>query len=419
MLCLEASHNLQFPIESSCFGIEKAMRWISTALCCLALAGCGDDASQANGAGSGQQHAGDAGSAAGLDAGPTHVSEGGTRVPGSTPDAARADASDEEPCVAVSTQVELEPVYLAVAFDVSGSMGKGDKPWHDKELKWDPVVSATRSFFEAAESSALSASLTFFPEDGGLQARCDDAAYAEPDVPMTRLPSPRFGEAIDVITPASDGDWRGGTPTVHVVRGTTTYLQGFRTSHQGRIAIVLITDGYPEGCGGEADRVEAVVEAIEAARDIGIDTYVIGVANPDIQGAPENVEDLHAIAVAGGTGQAFLIDTGDPQATADRFADAVDAIRATAVSCEISIPDPPDGTSFDKEKVAVRYGSASASARMLEYDASCTSELAWHYDDPADPSRILLCDNTCSTVQADPEASLDVGFTCEPTIVLK
>ena len=54
---------------------------------------------------------------------------------------------------------------------------------------------------------------------------------------------------------------------------------------------------------------------------------------------------------------AFLIDTGDPNATAGAFTAAVDQIRGTAISCNLAIPKPPGGRTFDKEKVAVRYTS--------------------------------------------------------------
>ena len=59
-------------------------------------------------------------------------------------------------------------------------MGKGDEDWHDKSLKWDPVVLATRTFFEDAGSHGLTASLTFFPDEGDEDERCVEEAYASP-----------------------------------------------------------------------------------------------------------------------------------------------------------------------------------------------------------------------------------------------
>jgi hypothetical protein len=226
-------------------------------------------------------------------------------------------------CAQVSTGVGLLPVRLAFAFDVSGSMGKGDEDWHDKTLKWDPVVQATRSFFEQPQSSGIFASLTFFPEDGDEDERCDADAYAEPDVPMTALPSTRFGAAIDAIEPESEDDWRGGTPTLFVMRGTRALVAAQRAEQPGNYAIVLVTDGYPQGCDDEDDTIEAVVAEAQAAAGDGVRTYVIGVANPPISGAPDTVSDLHEIASAGQTQRAYLVDIGSPTVTVSVFSAAV------------------------------------------------------------------------------------------------
>jgi hypothetical protein len=315
-------------------------------------------------------------------------------------------------CASATTGVELQPVHLALAFDVSGSMGKGDEPWHDKALKWDPVVAATRAFLEDDASSGLEASLTFFPADGDEDERCVVESYTTPDVPFTPLPSNAFGEAIAAIEPQSDDDWRGGTPTAWVMRGSRAFIESSRASKPGRYAIVLITDGYPQGCDDADDTIEAVVAEAEGAAQDGVQTYVIGVANPPIDDAPDTVTNLEDIAAAGGTSPAFLIDTGNPQDTSTRFEAAIDAIRGAAVACDLTIPPPPAGQTFDKEKVAVSYKSGAAPAKDIAYDADCAGD-GFHYDDPQDPKAIVLCGPTCTTVQADPEASLEVALTCD------
>jgi hypothetical protein len=322
------------------------------------------------------------------------------------------DAGDDEACATAAMSTELQPVHLAFAFDVSGSMGKGDEPWHDKALKWDPVVLATRTFFEDPSSQGLTASLTFFPDDGDGDERCVESAYEDPDVEMTALPSAAFGDAIDAIEPESEDDWRGGTPTVFVTRGTASFIEGYRRDHEGRYAIVLVTDGYPQGCDDEDDAIDAVVSVIEAARADDVATYVIGVANPPVDDAPDTVSDLHALAEAGGTEQAYLIDTGDPEATASAFTQAITAIRETAIACSLAIPEPPDGENFDKERVAVHFTVGNGAKQNVPYDASCTSA-GWHYDDAAAPAAIVLCDSTCEAVQGDAQAAFEVELACE------
>lgn len=370
--------------------------------------GCGDsesgDGSTGGAAGSGAGGSGALGGTGGTDGGML-LPDGGS---GSGQDGGEASA-----CAAQTATAELQPVYLAFAFDVSGSMGELDFPWHDPVLKWDPVVAATEAFFADPASAGISASLVFFPT---LTDRCLSSMYAVPDVPMTPLPSSDFAAAITAITPQTQSDWRGGTPTLAVLQGTFGFLEGFASTHPNAIyAVVLVTDGYPQGC--DDNEISSVVDEVAGRADT-IPTYVIGVANPPIPDAPDTVSDLQAIAVAGGTSQAFIIATGDPGSTQDSFSQAINDIRGQAVSCNIAIPPAPEGQVFDRAKVTVSYTSGGEDTSFV-YDPDCVLPNAWHYDDPAAPTTIVLCPSTCDTVSSDPEAALLVEFGCEVVIDIK
>lgn len=312
-------------------------------------------------------------------------------------------------CASQSAKAEVLPVYLAFAFDRSGSMGKLDKAWHDPALKWDPVATATKAFFTDPASAGLSASVTFFPDQSNV--RCTDGAYQMPDVPMTELPSTVPGAAIDMV---GNQEWLGGTPTLNAMRGVISYVEQRAQTTPGRYVIVLVTDGYPEGCDDEDNMISAVSAAASAIAAT-VPTYVIGVANPPISGAPETVINLTQIAMAGGTGQAYIINTGDPTQTATSFKAAVDSIRGAAISCDARIPPAPTGSTFDKQKVAVSYTS-NGTATALTYDAACAMPNSWHYDDPTTPTEVVLCPNTCSAIQADPNGALSVEFSCNTQI---
>ncbi|HWA77471.1 MAG TPA: vWA domain-containing protein [Polyangiaceae bacterium] len=309
-------------------------------------------------------------------------------------------------CASQSAKAEVLPVYLAFAFDVSGSMGQGDQPWHDRTLKWDPVTAATKAFFTDPASAGLSASVTFFP---AASNKCTDGAYMTPDVPMTPLPSPAHGAAIDMI---GSQTWRGGTPTLNVMHGVIANVRQAAMTTPGRYVIVLVTDGYPQGCNdNEITSVANVVSAVAGT----IPTYVIGVANPPIQGAPDTVTNLTQVAMAGGTDHAYIIDTGNPTQTAATFKATIDSIRGAAISCDAKIPPAPTGSTFDKQKVAVTYTSSGAMT-PLTYDASCMMANSWHYDDAANPQHVVLCPNTCTTIQSDPNGALSVEFSCKTQI---
>lgn len=308
-------------------------------------------------------------------------------------------------CAAQSAESELRHVSLAFLFDVSGSMGGNDRTRF--ETKWLPVVAAAEGFFTEGEAAALTASLTFFPT-ADQNVRCDAAAYATPDVPDTALPSPLFGDAIRGLGyTLGSNNWRSSTPTLPAYAGLVSSLQGAPTGSVQ--AVVLVTDGVPQGCNG-VDDVQVVAQAV---RSSGIKTFVVGVANPPGDNAGDNLANLNVIAQAGGTDQAFIVATGDPAQTEADFKAVIDGIRGVALSCNIEIPLPPVGSVFVPEKVNVVYGSASSVERTLSYDPSCVAEDAWHYDDAASPSTIVLCTESCGLAQREASARLSVEFGCE------
>ncbi|WP_437291245.1 vWA domain-containing protein [Sorangium sp. So ce406] len=388
------------------------MRLLTVAMSVLSVAvvglGCGSSPGDGGGAGGGG-----AASASGGSAGDGGSPDIGGPGPGSSGTGDGNPTGGDGTCASQTAAASLQPVYLAFAFDVSGSMGKGDKDWHDKALKWDPVVDATKQFFADPGSEGLTASLTFFPADDD---KCSTDTYTTPDVPPTPLPSDAFAAAIDEVEPETSDDWRGGTPTSWVMRGTSAFIEAQRAQTPGKYAIVLVTDGYPQGCDDDSDTIDAVVADAQEALASNVLTYVIGVANPPLPGAQDTVSSLDKIAAAGGTEEAVLIDTGDPSQTTAAFKAAVERIRSASVSCTLGIPPAPDGRTFDKEKVRVNYTSGSNTPTSLPYDQSCATADAWRYDEPANPTQIVLCGGTCAAVQADLAAALSVDFTCESVI---
>ncbi len=349
-------------------------------------------------------------------------------------------------CASSSMGTSLVGVVLAFTFDVSASMGSHFEPYYSRALKWDPVVAATKAFFADTTSAGVSATLTFFPNDlanlvgaggggavgggavgggalgggalgGGGGGSCDAAGYEQPDVGLTELPSDAFGAAIDAVTPAGDDDWRLGTPTGPALEGTIASIEEMRaTEPNAKYVIVLVTDGEPALCSDQQDdinNVAGIVQAVAAETP----TYVIGLGNPVTDEDPDpptdGIDNLHAIAAAGGTGEAFLIDTSNPAQTSADFRAVIDSIRENSFSCELEIPTPPDGEVFDSTKVNVNYTNTLGETPFT-YDPSCTEPFAWYYDDEANPSVIHMCDAVCQSIKDDYEnqGQLNVEFGC-------
>jgi len=359
-------------------------------------------------------------------------------------------------CKTSENAADLRPLYLAVTFDVSGSMGQLDCPqwFHDPEVKWKPVVEATSAFLEDPSAANIQASLALFPSTGTNSEKCEAARYETPVVAMTPLPSAVFRQALDAYGTAAGvgvagaydlpipGEkfvgvngrgyaWRGLTPTAAALAGTATYLKGLRGSDtEGVYAIVLVTDGVPSVCTGRD--VNATATAIAQTDKIPI--YVIGVKNPTVPPAsppwtmgwncgenavantplvpdPNALANLDSLAAAGGTTRATLVDTGNPAATKTVIVDEMRRIRAKSISCELTRPNPPAGETFDPDKVNVRYDSKDGASTPLVYSQDCTAENGWRYKTSANDV-IELCAPVCSRAQSDPWAKVLVEFGC-------
>jgi hypothetical protein len=317
-------------------------------------------------------------------------------------------------CNSAGVNAERQDVFLAFAFDVSASMGSDLQPYYQKALKWDPVAAASKAFFADPASVGLNASLTFFP-DASLS--CNFNNYSNPVVPMTAITgqaSNPFADALTAVEPQVPN--RIATPTLAVMQGVISYVQVRRAAQRGNYAIVLVSDGIPQLCPSIiADPIDPVVTATTGARNDGVKTYVIGVRNPSP--GPDTVTPLNQIAVAGGTNSAYIVDTGNALATIASFKAAVDQIRSSTISCNVTIPPPPAGQTFNKQRVRVLYkATEGAEPTTLTYDPDCAAANSWKYDNTNQPKEIQLCGSTCTTIQGNADGKVLVEFTCNDVI---
>jgi hypothetical protein len=387
------------------------------------VAACGDklpesmvDGASGGGGGSASAASNTAGTfslaASGTGAGSSGRNVGGSSDISFGGDGNPAAGGSSNSCAAATAEAELAPVYLVFLLDESGSMGDGEHG--DRTQKWDPVTSALKAFFADTKSAGITASLSLFPldktpagpADPGIAADCSATVYAKPEVLPTPLPDAKaFADAITKVDPPNEF----GTPTLPALTGTITYAESLLKDDASRkVAIVMVTDGDPVSCSGNT--IANTAAAAKAVAD-RIPTYVIGVG--------ESLDSLDAIAKGGGTDEAFIVSLTDPEKTRTELLDAIELIRGQAISCELDIPPPPAGKKLDPDKVNVHYSGATQSDTSLEYGTECKGDVAWHYDDAAQPTKILLCDDTCATVKADSKAKLGVEFACVDRVVVQ
>ncbi len=86
----------------------------------------------------------------------------------------------------------------------------------------------------------------------------------------------------------------------------------------------------------------------------------------------------------------------------------------TELPCAYDIPDPPEGMTIDPDRVNLVHtpsGGAPITIPRVSDPADCP-DLGWYYDDPASPTRIIVCPATCETLRGAPSGSVDVAFGC-------
>ncbi len=100
----------------------------------------------------------------------------------------------------------------------------------------------------------------------------------------------------------------------------------------------------------------------------------------------------------------------------DFYSAVLEGINKTALLCSYDIPAPPEGLTFDKQKVNVDYdeGNGLETIGYVSSLAECAqSGPGWYYDDEAAPTEILMCPSSCDRFKSAQNATIDIRFGCE------
>jgi hypothetical protein len=236
---------------------------------------------------------------------------------------------------------------------------------------------------------------------------CRAGTYGTPAAPIAELPGAEAG-LLAVISATEPG---GLTPTGPALEGALQQASSWAAAHPDhQVVAVLATDGQPtlyEQAGAcveirdDATYVQQVDAVVQLAADArvaapSISTFTIGVMGPNDIDGPTIV---NMIANAGGTSEAFIVDTqGD---VAAQFRAALDEIRGSRLACELAIPEAEVGMTLDFNQVNVTFdnGSGPATLFYVEQSSGCDPTTGgWYYDklpSAGTPERIVVCPTTC------------------------
>jgi hypothetical protein len=300
---------------------------------------------------------------------------------------------------------------IYVVFDVSGSMATKDD---GTIMRIDAVRGALLTFLNDPASNGIGAGIGYF----GTQplscacTSCNPADYATPAIPIAALP----GQLSAISTSLTAATPTGETPTGAALRGSCQYATGYKQSHPGHdVVLLLVTDGEPQapltsrggGCNPTlADATTAAASCLAEA--VTVRTYVLGVG-PSLQ-------NLNQIAAAGGTTQAYLVENGG----GTEILAQLNQIRKDAViPCTLQIPPATGAMPIDLHTVNVVAADANCQLTTIgnvSSAAACGQAGGWYYDPPTQPTKIQLCDASCTQVSA-PGTELRVSVGCATQII--
>jgi hypothetical protein len=321
---------------------------------------------------------------------------------------------------------ELVPLDMFLMLDKSGSM--------QDSSKWSAVTGAITQFMQPITTSdKLGMGLGLFPTpasgpipsacttnqecgfygpcvpvfnqcNGALAGNdsCVATDYQTPVVPIAELPgvSSQISGAISSASP--DG---ASTPAGPALEGAIDYATIWAQGHPDRMTVVVLaTDGDPTNCTPNTVADVAAHAAEGLNQSPSIKTFVIGVGS--------ELTSLNQIAQSGGTDQATLVSTANAGA---EFKAALDKIRG-AVVCQYLVPQ--DGKS-DPTKVNILFTPDGQTDGEIIPGVSglsaCQGNKGWYYDNPSNPTQILLCPAACDMVK-NVKGKVEVVFGCQTVV---
>jgi hypothetical protein len=332
-------------------------------------------------------------------------------------------------CASATDQAMKIPVYMLIVLDGSGSMVDAHK--------WEAVVPALDSIFDDLEKRAdpaFGVGLTVFADQNDPTITDFTAGpYDRMDVPVAFVDAAQhqaLHARIDLTSPNL------GTPTFEVLTGQFPLLEAFQPAAPllpgGKKVLVFMTDGVPDpdmpaGINeGPYSLKLAQDESTKAPPGGPVTTFAVGVG--PLPGSPTDYDPrwMGAMAIAGGSPNQpcdpnetlnpmnmchFQITPGSQTAAqlTQEFIDTLNKIRQKVLSCEFVLDkNIPGGGMLDPSKVNVVYTSGAGVQTLLPEDGAN----GWTYDDPTDPTEVILHGATCDTVKADVDGKIDIVLGC-------
>jgi Mg-chelatase subunit ChlD len=323
-------------------------------------------------------------------------------------------------CAQSSSTASLGSLTMLVMMDDSGSMGDNNK--------WNQVAAAMKAFFADPAAAGLQVGLRLFPSNTPTMGCWDTVCNMDQNAAIQACSTPLvdIGQLTAAAAPADMQEAKllaaipanpqskqknsGGTPTYAALQGAENIAVAYSAAHPAeKVVVVFVTDGEPNGCDQKIPDIAKIASDTLAASKV--ETYAIGILG-------SNKATMDEIAKAGGTTAGIMIGGTNGATTEADLLAAFGNIKSSNVSCNFAVPAAPANLMLSFDYVNVNYtpGTGARSTLTRVQDAAhCGTTGGWYYDNNDTPTQIELCANTCTTVQADMGAALQVLYSCMPS----
>jgi Mg-chelatase subunit ChlD len=326
-------------------------------------------------------------------------------------------------CATATAEAKKTPVYMVFVLDGSASM--------QQDGKWAAATQALEAIFADMQMQAdpgVGVGLIVFSDTYDFTLASGPYPEIGIDVPIG------FVDAAQVraLNIRLSGEPWGDTPTGKALQGGYGELESYVATTPlpsgGQKVLVLITDGVPTDRCAANGSYSANACVVEAGRELAkagpngpILTFVIGTGvfpSGDLTNFDPSF--LGNLAQSGGTGPSgcnpnentvsadlcyFEVDPtqGSQTRTEQAFEAAINAIRGQVLSCTFPL-------SLDAEAGTVDPGKVNVTVDGTTIPQSSTN--GWSYDDPVDPTAIILNGPACARIKSDPTASVQIVLGC-------
>jgi hypothetical protein len=341
--------------------------------------------------------------------------------------AAVTDAGDPsdapfQGCATATARARRAPVFLELVIDASGSM---------KGAKWSALVAALDGIYDrmlAEKDPTQGVGMLVFSDTrdktigtGPYPVTDADDVTKLNDIPIGFVDQARHDALRRRIDPPTNASLL--TPTLAALTGGFSVLEGFTPAPplpaEGKKVLVLMTDGMPSDDGNDESHPLVAREYAAAAPRGPIATFPVAIGDFTDIDPPW----IGSLAVAGGTARAgcnpkeasnpaklcYFQIVPNGKSVADltqEFTATLDRIRIEAVACELTLP--AGGAKADPTHVNVVLDDGTGKKTVVPRDDTN----GWTYDDPNDPTKVLLHGTACTTAATNLAASVEVVLGC-------